>query len=351
MHQELEDSFLLAGTRINDEDLPGLIMAVLVDNADGILILDADGTIVAANPAAEQLFGRSAAQLVGTPLGHPVSSGVRLELELLSVDGVRYAELLSRTTTWQGEPARVVALRDVTHRRRAINALNDYVSMTAHEVANPLQSITGFAETLLTSWDQIDDERRHQFIEIIHRQASRVSSISQDLLALSRMDAASVDLHPEHVLVRDVLEDLLLEDRAGGMQVELEVDPDLTVFCDHHQYATIVGNLLSNAGKYGAPPIVVRARGARDHVGSNGDGRQMVELSVADHGEGVPRDFVPQLFERFARAKQGTAKGKDGTGLGLSLSRGMAELNKGHLDYRRNQPTGSVFTLTMPAEP
>lgn len=336
------ETFVLAGATIAPEDLGGILMAVLVDNADGILIVDAEGEIVAANPAAEQLFGREVSDLVGSPLGVPITTGVHVEIELLVPGGLRYAELLSRTTTWHGEPARVVTLRDVTARRKAIDSLRDYVSMTAHEVATPMTSITGFAETLDDQWDRLDDDRKRQFIEVIRRQSSRVSAISQDLLTLSRIDAARMENHPEPVRVRDVVEVLLDAHGDDEPPIEVDVARDLVVSADPAHVETILGNFLSNAGKYGEPPFQISASLV------DLDGRDAVRIEVSDCGEGVPRDFRAKLFERFARARHGIAKRKEGTGLGLSLSASLAELNDGSVGHRPNAPTGSVFHLTLP---
>lgn len=335
-------SFMLAGARISEEDFGGLLMAVLVDNADGIVILDADGEIIAANPAAEELFGRPVDSLIGTPLGTPLASGVRTELEILTPRGLRYAELLSRTTSWQGDFAVVATLRDVTDRRRAIDALRDYVSMTAHEVATPLTSISGFAETLTNAWDEIGEDRRRQFVAIIHRQAVRVASISQDLLALSRLDAASMERHASPLTVATMVRELFEEGAADLDDWDVAIDPSLRVMADPHQVQTILRNFLSNATKYGEGPFTVRATAVEAATGP------AVEIAIGDAGEGVPLDFIPHLFERFARAKRGVARSREGTGLGLSLSHGLAKLNGGMAGYRPNEPRGSIFTLTLP---
>ena len=103
----------------------------------------------------------------------------------------------------------------------------------------------------------------------------------------------------------------------------------------------ILGNLLANATKYGSPPITVTVTNRRDQI----------LINVTDRGEGVPDDFVPHLFDRFARADTGVAITANGTGLGLYLVRQLA--NAGGLDvsYQPNRPTGATFTVSVPCVP
>ncbi len=330
--------FLLGPT--DESDLQELLRAIFLDSADALLVLDRAGIILAANPAASGLFDRPLDVLVGSALGHPVTES-QSEIEIWTPSGeIRHVDLHVGATSWRGDPAQVVTLRNVTDRRRADQALRDYVSMTAHEIATPLTSISGFAETLETAWDELDDQKRRHFASIIGRQAMRVSRISRDLLELSRVDADAAHRSPEPVSYASSIRELLDEGAIVISDAEVTVDiaEDVIAWADPSHVSTILRNLLSNAVKYGEAPF--RVVGFRD-----GD-HAVVEVHNA--GNPVPEEFVPQLFVRFARSTGDGTVRREGTGLGLALSDSLAELNRGVLDHRPGEPDGAVFVLRLP---
>jgi signal transduction histidine kinase len=120
--------------------------------------------------------------------------------------------------------------------------------------------------------------------------------------------------------------------------VEIVDCDDLDLFVDDEHLVQILINFLSNAEKYGAPPITVRARRSE----------RSVEVVVSDAGDGVPSDFRSRLFERFARASSGGGDKVGGTGLGLSLVAALAAINGGSAWYRSNEPKGSQFGVSLP---
>lgn len=321
------------------DDLPELVRAVLVDNADAILVVDAGGIVVAANPAASELFERPLEALLGSPLGHPIPGASQVEIEVHTASGPRHVDLHVGATTWRGETAHVVTLHNVTGRRRADEALRDFVAMTAHEVASPLTSILGFAETLQVRWDELSDPDRRRIIAAMRRQAGRLARLGRDLLMLARLDAEKLERSPRTTPVaacaREVVEEI---DLVSDVDVEVDLDEGLAVLCDPAHLATILRNYLSNAVKYGQPPLRL-------------DGRVMgsdLEIAVSNAGERVPDDFVAQLFTRFARAS-GHARGPvTGVGLGLALTAALAELNGGSVGHRHGESAGAVFWVRLP---
>jgi signal transduction histidine kinase len=137
----------------------------------------------------------------------------------------------------------------------------------------------------------------------------------------------------------------LVEDAvaAAGPEVDVEVDlsGDAEVDVDAVQVRQALVNLLANAARYGRPPVVLAA---------GTDGAE-AWLAVTDHGDGVPEEFVGELFERFTRASSGAAVRHAGTGFGLYLVRRLAEANGGRVDYARAPGGGACFTLTLPVAP
>ncbi len=315
----------------NDSD--GFAAAVLAGSVDPILILSHDGRVMQANLAAERLFGRD---LIGSDFGVPSAAAGAAEIDLLTPLGARTAELRLGEAQLEGDRVYVANLRDVTERKRIEQALRDFVSSASHEFRTPLFAIAGFAETLETQWEALPEGDRQRYIEIIHRQARRLSRLSDDLLTIARLDGEAIAPLPVRTLVRLTIERAL--DMAGEPAVELDVPDRLACMVDPDHLEEILINLVTNAAKYGAAPFVVRA----EQVG------ERVELRVVDHGDGVPAAFRPRLFERFSRDRVSARKAA-GTGLGLAIVRGLVARNGGTIAYEETEGGGATFVVRLPA--
>jgi signal transduction histidine kinase len=171
-------------------------------------------------------------------------------------------------------------------------------------------------------------------------QIRRLRELVEQLLDLSRLDAEAVVINPQRLRVRERLERIV--DSVAPLEsasIAIEADAALEAEVDADALERMVSNLVVNACRYGAPPVVVRAE------------REAGELhvTVEDSGPGVPADFVPLLFDRFARAP--TASSVAGTGLGLAIARAYAQAHRGDLRYRPAAPRGAAFEITLPAAP
>jgi signal transduction histidine kinase len=212
-----------------------------------------------------------------------------------------------------------------------------FIATTSHELRTPLTSIGGFATTLLHRWDDLGDEDKQQMVQIIEGQSGRLRHLIEDLLVLSTIESGNVRVRQSSVDVAAVAGRAVRELGLDG-RVEVELPPGLAVHADARHVEQILVNLLANARKYGAAPISVAATA----------GGGWVELAVADGGAGVPSEFVPHLFETFTRADG--VEG-EGTGLGLSVVRGLAEANGGSVRYEPRRPQGACFRVRLPAVP
>lgn len=324
------------GERLDVVELADMLQSVLLDNADAILVIAEDGTILAANPAAEVLFGRLAGELVGSAFGHPVSTEGVAELSIKGPGGVRIAEMHVGRTRWQGDSVNVATFRDISERRAAEQRLRDFVSIASHELRTPATSIVGFAGTLTEHYDVLTEDERRRSLAVIHRHAKRLVHLATDLLELARLEDEGIQTFPRLVPLRTCVDAAI--EVAGVDDVEVVGCDDIDVFVDDEHLVQILVNYLSNAEKYGAPPVRIEAR-PRDGF---------VDIVVIDHGEGVPPEFQARLFTRFARASSGVAAKAGGTGLGLALVAALAALNGGEAFYRPNAPTGSQFGVSTP---
>jgi signal transduction histidine kinase len=216
--------------------------------------------------------------------------------------------------------------------------MRDFVAVASHDLRGPLTSILGFTELLMNRGASLNDEQKSEFLSTIYRQGEHLGRLIDDLLTVSKIEAGALDVHPDVVGVHGALEEAICDQRGGG-RVALAVPDDLAVFVDREHLNRIVVNLISNAFKYGSPPVEVEAHGSAEGA----------EIRVSDDGPGVPEDFRGRLFERFARADDKATRAQKGTGLGLSIVQGLAQANGGDVWYEPRQPHGSCFAVRLPA--
>jgi signal transduction histidine kinase len=215
--------------------------------------------------------------------------------------------------------------------------IRDFVAVASHDLKGPLTAILASAVLMRDRFDEISEAKKRDFLAIIERQTRHLARLVDDLLTLSRIEAGGLKTHAEavdlHKAIRAVVEDFA--EHAAEIRVRV---PRVTVLADPDHLQRILANYVGNALKYGSPPIEVEATDA--------DG--WVEIRVRDQGEGVPHDFVPRLFGRFARADTEATRSEQGTGLGLSIVRGLAQANGGDAWYEPNSPHGSCFAVRLP---
>jgi signal transduction histidine kinase len=214
---------------------------------------------------------------------------------------------------------------------------SEFVSLAAHELRSPVGAIYGLSETLAERKHQLPADQVAELELTLTQQIRRLRTLVEQLLDLSRLDAEAVVIKPQRVRIRERLEEIVNAASLEAVPIGIEVDPELEVEVDGHALDRIVTNLLANACRYGAPPVMVSAA----QVG------ELLRVTVQDHGPGVPAEFVPLLFDRFARSAA-SASSVPGTGLGLAIARSYARAHSGEVSYRPATSSGSVFELTLP---
>ena len=221
----------------------------------------------------------------------------------------------------------------------ANQSLRDFVAVASHDLRGPASAVLGFASTLSKKWDVLSEAEKLEFLEIIERRGRFLSRMLDSLLTISRIEAGALDVHRETLeadaVIARALEDLS-EERAAAVQVVCS--PGLLVEADSDHVQRILVNYITNAFKYGKPPVIVEARGTGRYV----------EFVVRDHGEGIPEAFADRLFHKFSRAETEVTRQEKGAGLGLSIVEGLARANDGEAWYEANRPTGSCFGVRLP---
>ncbi len=224
--------------------------------------------------------------------------------------------------------------------RTANQTLKDFVVIASHDIRGPVSAILGFASTMLQQWDSFAEREKRDYLTIIERRGRYLTRMLDSLLTVSRIESGTIHVRSETIDVAAAIDEALEEFNNRVDQVEIRCPPSLTLVADRDHVHRILVNYISNAFKYGAPPIAVEARTTGEWV----------ELVVRDSGGGIPPEFTPRLFHKFARADTDGMNIEKGSGLGLSIVSGLARANNGEAWYETNEPSGSAFGVRLPKE-
>jgi two-component system, OmpR family, sensor histidine kinase MtrB len=213
------------------------------------------------------------------------------------------------------------------------------VTLASHELRAPAAAIHEIAKTLAGRAGPLQPDQVSALHEVLLKNTELLTRLLDELLDLSRADAGGIDIAPAPLPIRARVEELvhaLASDRAR--EVVVDIPAELTPLVDAGAFDRIVGNLLANALLHGRPPVTILA-GASDGE---------LTVVVEDRGDGVPADFVPRLFERFARGPRSDGEANRGSGLGLAIAEMYAEAHGGNLSYADALPHGARFELVWP---
>ncbi len=253
------------------------------------------------------------------------------EIAALRTLGALTGLALDRVNLFQAEHQSRLALE------RANDVKSNFVALAAHELRTPMTTIHGFVTTLHHLSDRLDQDKLEQVRGALLQQTQRMANLVEQLLDLSRLDADAIEIAPEALRVRAQVQEIVEASAPDPGSVVIEISDDTVAIADRNALDRILSNLVSNAFRYGQPPVIVRAEQSDRHF----------RLTVEDQGHGVAAEFIPDLFERFTRS-EGSRKNTAGTGLGLAIARSYARAHGGDLFYEDAQPHGARFKLVLP---
>ncbi|MGZ4712414.1 MAG: PAS domain-containing hybrid sensor histidine kinase/response regulator [Acidimicrobiia bacterium] len=346
---------------------------------DGLVVIDSDGTVVSANPAAQQLFAGFVSELVGYDLhdtrdlavvderGRPLAH--RPELDALATGdrqqalvGFRNSRGLERWVSMDAHPidrgqgVRWVAVtyKDVSERRRieaalelaeaADRAKGEFLSRMSHELRTPLNSVLGFAQLL----DMSDlGAREREAVEQILIAGRHLLGLLDDVLDLERIDAGRLEVRVEPVGLRPAVKEAveLVQPLAATHGIDVQVQPTserTIVLADEQRLRQVLLNLLTNAIKYNRPhgAVMVTTSGTADGV----------VVRIRDTGPGLRRDEIDRLFIPFERL-DADRSGVEGAGVGLALAKRLTEAMGGRIGVESQPGAGSTFWCSFVPAP
>ena len=318
---------------------------VIVRNADGIIIVDRQGVVRFLNPAAETILDRQAEEIVGETLGLPVVAEETTEIDIRRPGGsIVWVELRLVEIGWEGEPAYLAVLRDVTERRKIDRMKSEFVSVVSHELRTPLTAIRGSLGLIQNGLIETLPEKAQRWVDIAAANTDRLSRLINDILDIERIESGQVAMEKKFCNAADLICQTvdLMRDIAGGAGVALVTSPmSARLWADPDRVIQVLTNLLSNAIKF-SPSTTVELTALLQ-------GEQIL-FQVRDQGRGIPADKLETVFERFQQVDSSDARAKGGTGLGLAICRSIAQQHDGRIWAESIVGEGSTFFFTLPLQ-
>ena len=330
MREALRDSFDMLAT---ERDRLSAIFAGL---REAVIVVGEDGEVRFSNPAADRLVrgGHPASALI--PSMRRAAERGSDELPVLRIDDRVYGIQARRVPA---EHAVLMVVRDRTDELKREQAEREFVSNAAHELRNPLAGISSSIE-VLQSGAKDDPAARERFLDTLAQNAERMTRLTQSLLMLARVEATGEGEQAEVVDVTIAAGDAAEAiEPPDGVEVHLEVAPDLVAEGDPVLLRQVLIGLMSNAVKNTPAPGTVTLRGSREEG--------VVTIEIEDTGEGIPAEEQDRVFERFYRGS--ASMEGEGFGLGLSIAKRMVDVMGGEIGLRSAPGSGSTFWVRLPA--
>ena len=237
-----------------------------------------------------------------------------------------------------------MVLRDVTREAELDRMKTIFLGAVSHELRTPMTAIKGYVELLSELEAESLSESGRKYLSIVGDNIKRLLSLANDLIDMSRIEVGELALYCEWTelepIVNGAVDTVRQEFERRGLSLEVQIEPDLPLlYLDRHRITQVLLNLLTNAYKYtvegGATVKVHRA----DHT---------VQIEVGDTGVGMTEEEQSHLFERFFRSNHEVVRRAGGSGLGLTIAKGMVELHGGTISFESEYNVGTVFVVSLP---
>ena len=336
---------------------------------DGIVTIDADGTIESFNPAAERIFGYTAGKVMGRHIHALVAKSHREGLDSFITgdlarkstaaiggrqdpiegrrsDGQKFPMELLVNEMWLGGTRKFTAVvRDDTERQKLDRMKNEFISTVSHELRTPLTSIGGALGLIEGGLAGEMPEKASRLVSVARANCERLVRLINDILDVEKMESGRMAFRFERLDLGAVVSKAIEANAAAAAAFDValafhETNASVAVDADHDRLMQVLTNLISNAAKYSPPGDTVTVS-----LDSEDD---QVRVTVADHGPGIPEEFHGRIFSKFGQADSSDSRAKGGTGLGLHICRTIVERMGGTIDFDTEVGAGCRFYFTLP---
>ena len=320
---------------------------------EGVVILDEADRIEWCNPLAEHHFGLDGERDIGQQITYLARQPEFVQYlarniftEPLVLRGSRHDDLvLSIKLIAYGGSKRLLISRDITHLERIETMRRDFVANVSHELRTPLTVVNGFVETL-QDMPSLENDMARRALHLMGEQTTRMESLVDDLLTLSRLENEQNTLHEEPVDVPKLMSVLLEEGQSlsnGQHQFKLEIESNTRLSGSANELHSAFGNLVTNAIRYTPPGGDVVMRWSELPDGN-------MVFSVKDSGIGIAPQYISRLTERFYRVDRSRSRETGGTGLGLAIVKHIVIRHQAQLNIASEEGQGSTFSIFFPAK-
>ncbi|MEY2454652.1 MAG: two-component system, OmpR family, sensor histidine kinase MtrB [Acidimicrobiaceae bacterium] len=314
-------------------------------STDGVYEVDLDGRVSYANAALGVILGRRSDEVIGRKFVEVLDPATQFALDAEENEVVvRRADGIVRVLDIRSVERRVDgvlvgydgAVRDMTAALRFEELRNDLLALLGSELRQPLTTIIGLSATLEVHGEEFETSSVEVVGEKIRQQAERISRLTDDIYEVSRLEYDTQLVNRRRLDVATMVTDALAA-VAGAENVRVDVPPGFEVLADRRRVEQVVANLVENALRYGAPPVVVSGHEAGDEI----------VVRVHDNGAGVPLEAEAELFSKLTLTGL-PRRTSEANGLGLALVRGLVEAMGGRAWYEPGVDNGSDFCFSLP---
>lgn len=346
----------------------GKISAILEATVNPIITFDDKGDIQTINPATNRLFGYSKKELIGANISMLLSEEHRenyaryftknkeskdkdtgsagQEVEGLKNDGTTFPIIFSVSEVpLKDKKLFTGIIIDLTEQKKVDRMKNEFVSTVSHELRTPLTAIKGSLGLVNSMMTQEFPNHLKSMLSIAYNNCDRLVRLVNDILDIEKMEAGKMTYAFQSIDLDIFLDNAVEANRSYaeelGVELQLEHMPDdVQVQADPDRLSQVVANLISNAAKFSpnGETVLVSAQKSED----------LIRISVADRGQGIPEEFQEKIFGKFAQADSSDTKAQGGTGLGLAISKAIIEAHMGEIGFETSEGGGTTFFFDLP---